>query len=214
MDFANGQIYHVFNRGNYSQTIFYSSGDYHYFLSKMEEYIKPHASVLAWCLMPNHFDLMVRVENERLERDIPSKALRKRYKSSIRPPKISTLNNSIASLLRTYTRAINTEDQRRGTLFHQPTKAVCLSNPEYDNVYFRNHFGMIGKATLQEKNYPSVCFQYIHHIPVRGKLVENPEDWEFSSYRDYFSDRGGTFVNRDLANELGLKRGTENLITG
>jgi putative transposase len=67
----------------------------------------------------------------------------------------------------------------------------------------------MGNAPLQEKNYPSVCFQYIHHMPVHGKLVENPEDWEFSSYRDYFSDREGTLVNRGLANELGLLESIE-----
>lgn len=214
MDFANGHIYHVFNRGNYSQTLFFSSGDYLLFLSKIEEYIKPHASVLSWCLMPNHFDLMIRVESERLERFAPPKASGKRPKSS-NTPIISNLNYSVASMLRTYTQAVNSEDHKQGSLFHQPTKALCLSDPRFDVAYFRNHFGNIGNDTLQEKDYPFVCFQYMHQIPVKGKLVENPEDWEFSSYHDYFSERKGTLVNRQLAKELGLlsKAGIENLNT-
>ena len=57
MEFEDGQIYHVFNRGNNSQTVFFSNENYQNFLDKMEEYIKPFASILAWCLMPNHFHL-------------------------------------------------------------------------------------------------------------------------------------------------------------
>jgi putative transposase len=100
-------------------------------------------------------------------------------------------------------------------LFHQPTKALCLSDPQFELVYFRNHFGNIGNDPLLEKDYPSVCFQYIYHIPVKGKLVEKPDDWEFSSYRDYFSGREGALLNRELAKELGLlsKAGIVNLNT-
>ena len=206
MNFANGQIYHVFNRGNNSQTIFFSVENYHYFLSKIEEYIKPHASILAWCLMPNHFHLMIKVESDRLERAIPQKASRKRHKSLPIAPKYSTLNISIATLLRIYTRAVNRENEKRGPLFHQPTKALSLSDPQFDKAYFQNHFGIIGNDPLLEKDYPSVCFKYIHYNPVMGKLVENPEDWEFSSYCDYFQGREGTLVNRELAEELGLYR--------
>lgn len=107
-------------------------------------------------------------------------------------------------MLRIYTRAVNREDEKRGPLFHQPTKAICLSEPDFDLAYFRNHFGIIGKAPIQEKDYLSICFDYIHSNPVTGKLVENPGDWEFSSFSDYFFGREGTLVNRELAEDLGL----------
>jgi putative transposase len=61
MDFVNGQIYHVFNRGNNSQTVFYNRENYLFFLDKIRKSILPHADVLAWCLMPNHFHLMISV---------------------------------------------------------------------------------------------------------------------------------------------------------
>jgi len=204
MDFARGQIYHVFNRGNKSQTLFFSNENYLNFLSKIEEYIQPYASILAWCLMPNHFHLMIRVESDQIERDLPQSTSRKKIKSLPVPAKFSTLNNSIAVLLRTYTRDVNNEDQRSGPLFHQRTKALCLSTPGFDAAYFMNHFGPIGLEPFHEKDYPAICFQYIHLNPVMAKEVENPEDWEFSSYRDYFSAREGTLVNRELAKELGL----------
>jgi putative transposase len=32
---------------------------------------------------------------------------------------------------------------------------------------------------------------YIHNNPVKKGLVENPEDWKYSSYRNYLSNDAG-----------------------
>ena len=53
--------YHVLNRGNARQQVFFKDGDYEAFLKAMA-----HASVevpmrvIGWCLMPNHFHLVLR----------------------------------------------------------------------------------------------------------------------------------------------------------
>lgn len=107
-------------------------------------------------------------------------------------------------MLRLYTRHVNSEDEKQGPLFHQRTKALCLTRPEFDPAWFKNHFGLIGKIPPKEKDYPSICFNYIHYNPVAGKQVDKPEDWEFSSYRDYYSDREGKLVDKELARELKL----------
>lgn len=62
MEFAEGHIYHVYNRRNNLQTVFFSHENYLFFLDKLRKYILPHADVLAWCLMPNHFHLMIAVK--------------------------------------------------------------------------------------------------------------------------------------------------------
>ena len=67
MEFSNSQIYHVFNRGNNSQTVFYNRENYLFFLDKIRKSILPHADVLAWCLMPNHFHLMISVNHLEIE---------------------------------------------------------------------------------------------------------------------------------------------------
>lgn len=200
MEFANGHIYHVFNRGNNSQTLFFSRENYVYFLSEMEEFIKPFAHILAYCIMPNHFHMMVEVVDERLKwlSGIPVTHPGKG------PEKFRSLNDSIAIMLRLYTRAVNSEDRKRGPLFHQRTKAICLTKPEYAPVYFQHHFGELGNRVLKEKEYPKVCFNYIHLNPITAKVVENPEDWEFSSYQDYFMGRESNLVNQERARELGL----------
>ena len=67
MDFAEGHIYHVYNRGNNSQTVFFTHENYLFFLEKLRKYILQHADVLAWCLMPNHFHLMIAVKQVEVE---------------------------------------------------------------------------------------------------------------------------------------------------
>ena len=39
--------------------IFVADKNYHYFLKQWNKYLQPYADVLAYCLMPNHFHLMV-----------------------------------------------------------------------------------------------------------------------------------------------------------
>ncbi len=225
MEFVNGQIYHVFNRGNNLQTLFFTRENYLFFLEKVRKYILPHADILAWCLMPNHFHWMIKVVNEQIEisdrvdntpdpmtwaHRISSGGKHSHPMSSSHRmtmpahSKVRTLNDSIAIVLRSYTRAINKQYHRHGSFFQQHTKALCLTEPEFAPAYFDTHFGMMGNLDLPETNYLNVCFGYIHCNPVNGRLVRNTEDWEFSSYRDYYSGRKGRLINRTLAKELGL----------
>lgn len=37
-------------------------------------------------------------------------------------------------------------------------------------------------------------FNYIHYNPVKHGYVQNPEDWEFSSYRFYLREEGGEWL--------------------
>ncbi|MDP3434059.1 MAG: hypothetical protein Q8T04_13995 [Bacteroidota bacterium] len=90
-------------------------------------------------------------------------------------------------------------------MFQKDTKALCLTESQgISPAFFNTHFGMLGNLDLPETNYLNVCFDYIHQNLVNDRLVWNPEDWEFSSYRDYFCGRKGKLLNRELARELGL----------
>ncbi len=216
MDFAEGHIYHVYNWGNNSQTVFFTQENCLFFLDKLRKHILPHADILAWCLMPNHFHLMISVN--RVEVEISeqvsadrSEGFTSRSSNSEQVTrshlltKTRSLNDSISILLRSYTRAIQNQEHRTGSLFQNRTKALCLTEPQgISPAYFNTHFGMMGNLDLPETNYLNVCFDYIHLNPVGAKLVANPEVWEFSSYRDYYCGRKGKLINRELAKELGL----------
>ena len=118
MIFEQNHLYHVFNQGNNHEKVFYSEKNYELFISKLRELILPYADVLAWCLMPNHFHLMLYIKKTEIE--IPDG---RKIDAIV---KYRTLNNAIAIILRSYTKAINKEYDRSGSLFRQKTKAVCL----------------------------------------------------------------------------------------
>jgi len=59
MNFETGNLYHIYNQGNNRQKIFFSRENYLFFLNKIKTHILPHADIVAWCLLPNHFHLMV-----------------------------------------------------------------------------------------------------------------------------------------------------------
>ena len=55
------QIYHVLNRGNRRMTIFRKPQDYQAFLDCITEAMgRFRVDLLAWCIMPNHWHLVLR----------------------------------------------------------------------------------------------------------------------------------------------------------
>jgi putative transposase len=62
VDMEQGKYYHVYNRGNNRENIFREKENYWYFLRLHDKYIRPVAQTYAWCLMPNHFHLLVRIK--------------------------------------------------------------------------------------------------------------------------------------------------------
>jgi len=67
-----GNTYHIFNKAIGSDKLFISPTDYYYFLQKLERYILPIADIISYCLMPNHFHLLVDIkEIDRLQIKIP-----------------------------------------------------------------------------------------------------------------------------------------------
>jgi len=59
--FLPDTYYHFYNRGNKRQAIFFEAANYLYFLRGISKYVYPAAEVIAYCLMPMHYHLLVRV---------------------------------------------------------------------------------------------------------------------------------------------------------
>jgi len=60
---AGNHVYHVINRGNGRQDVFHKDGDYGAFVRLIGEAKERYAvKVLAYCLMPNHFHLVLAPE--------------------------------------------------------------------------------------------------------------------------------------------------------
>jgi len=238
MNFEIDNIYHIYNQGNNRQKIFYGERNYVFFVEKIRRHILPYADVLAWCLMPNHFHLMVYVHS--LDRpspisstssqisstssQIPSTASQIPSTSSddlkssdevvvpeaavgAKPetPKKETIIQSIAIMLRSYTRAINKQENRSGSLFRPHTKAICLTELKGITPSFVDtKTGTMIYRRIAENSYPSVCFNYIHQNPVVAKLVDKPEDWQYSSALHYTGIIDDGITNKKWAHKLGF----------
>ena len=55
--------YHIFSHVNGIEVIFHEPSNYQFFLEKIEKYILPVADIYAYCLLPNHFHLLLRFKN-------------------------------------------------------------------------------------------------------------------------------------------------------
>ena len=66
-----GAIYHVTARGNERREIFRSDDDRALFLATLEECVKENGVALhAWCLMPNHYHLIIETPHGNLSRAV------------------------------------------------------------------------------------------------------------------------------------------------
>ena len=213
MFLEKGHIYHIYNQGNNRQKIFFNRENYFFFLGKMKEYILPYGDIMAWCLMPNHFHWMVYVKettiivsNEGVTKATDGVTLSHPVsKINSVSSKTRSFNDSIAILLRSYTRAVNKQEINSGALFREATKAECLTAFNVITPSFYNTaYGTLINIPDPQKEYPQICFNYIHNNPVKAGLVKSAADWEFSSYQDVCGMRNGKLINRERINEFGL----------
>lgn len=177
MEFFENTLYHIYNRGNNQQQIFFKPDNYLFFLNKVRKFILPHCDILCYCLMPNHFHFLINSDH----RTVSTKVIAGKEKIM--------LSEGIRMLLSSYTLAINKQNDTTGSLFQQNTKA---------------------KSIAKGKNqYDVLCFHYSHQNPMRAKLVEKMEHWEYSSFRDYCGFRNGTLCNQAFTvNILGINKKT------
>jgi len=196
MNFQENHLYHIYNQGNSRQPIFFSRSNYLFFLNKIRTFVLRYADILAWRLMPNHFHLMIYVkELFNLENE--------NYLLSKRNTKNRSFYYSIGIMLRSYTRAINKQENRTGSLFRKETKAICLTcfkglTPNF----IKTEYGTTINIEIAEKQYPQICFNYIHENPVTAGLVAEITDWEFSSARDFYGNRSGKLINKERTKEF------------
>ena len=165
--------YHVYNQGNNKEKIFYRKDNYYYFLKKIKKFFTPHVHMVCYCLMPNHFHLLILAKE-----GADSKLFTK----------------DLATCLRSYTRAINKQEGRSGSLFRAHTKFRNGNKEEFITV---NHpdFG-------NELRYARTCFEYIHQNPVKARLVPVAEEWKYSSAKDYKQNNMESICNISLGKEL------------
>lgn len=71
--------YHIFNRGNNGENIFIEDKNYYYFLGLLKKHILPIADIYAYCLLKNHFHLLLKIKDPD---EIPANFKEKLYQPS------------------------------------------------------------------------------------------------------------------------------------
>lgn len=114
--------YHIYNRGNNRERIFFEPENYLFFLKKIKQYLVPVADVLVYCLMPTHYHVVGRVKqtSEILEISEVSKSEVSRVVST-----------AMMKLSVSYTKAINKRFQRVGVLLQGQFQAKPILTSSY-----------------------------------------------------------------------------------
>ena len=176
-NFSKGSLYHIYNRGNNREKIFYNEEDYQAFLFRIglvlgfemkdlkhELLSVPYSRIRitkikkniflihAFCLMPNHFHILIEQCS-----DIP-------------------ISKFISKVCSSYAQYINRKYKRVGHIFQDQFKAVLIES----NVQLM------------------WTSSYIHTNPVKDKITEHLSQYKWSSYNDYASDRNLPIIEKKL----------------
>lgn len=160
----HGAYYHIYNRGNNGETLFYSPDNYYHFLRLYEKYVEPIADTYAWCLMGNHFHLLVRIKEEG-EIDVNSLPNPARVQNPSRV--IKQPHRYFSDLFNAYSQAINKQQKRTGSLFEKSFHRIPINSDKY----FRN------------------LVMYIHQNPVHHGFTDDFKDYPWSSYGSVISEK-------------------------
>ncbi|OGX83953.1 hypothetical protein [Hymenobacter coccineus] len=125
MDYQADALYHIYNRGNNGQQLFHTPAHYHYFLAKLRQHLRPICPILAYCLMPNHFHLLVFPGSVAVVPAIgKGGALR------------SPLASGLGTVLSSFSQGMNQQFGRTGSWFQRRTKAKLVGAGEYPATCF------------------------------------------------------------------------------
>ena len=99
--------YHIYNKGINGTNIFSNNENKSYFLKQLDKHLKDDLSIYAYCLMDNHFHLVVRINDGGL------------------------VTQRFSNFFNAYAKAYNKQQNRTGSLFEKHFKRVQLKDDKY-----------------------------------------------------------------------------------
>jgi putative transposase len=110
MNLIPNEFYHIYNRGNNRQRIFFSDANYLFFIQKIRDQLLPVSKIISYCLMPNHFHLIIMATEKSVEE-----------RATFGGKPMQEFAYRIGILLSSYTQAINKQNKTTGSMFQQKT---------------------------------------------------------------------------------------------
>ncbi len=120
IEFESGCYYHIYNHGNASDNLFVENKNYYFFMKRLHHFTNEMIDLYAWCLLPNHFHLLIRVKEkhlnkENLEVDVSHQAVHEQFRH----------------FFTSYSKAINKAYNRRGALFLKSYHRKKITDDDY-----------------------------------------------------------------------------------
>lgn len=183
-----GKMYHLYNRGNNRENLFYKKENYYYFIRQFDKYLSDFVDVYAYCLLPNHFHFLIKVkeEEEILRNSRDAIALSDRISTqSDRIDHSKIISEQFRRFFISYSQAINKQEKRVGSLFQKNFKT----------------------KEVDSEDYFTQLIVYIHANPQKHGITKDFRTWEFSSYKSVLIEKNsklkksevvGWFGNTDL----------------
>lgn len=157
-----GKYYHIYNKGINGTNIFFEERNYFYFLEKYAKYLWPVLDTYAYCLLGNHFHLLVKVKGDILNNLSESKFTQKQGLHSID----RIVSKKFSDFFNSYSKSVNKAQNRTGGLFETPFKRILVSNKTYFNQ----------------------LVWYIHFNPQKHCFVKDFKEYPHSSFRSFLSN--------------------------
>ncbi len=152
-------VYHILNRGVNGQELFRKREDYASFIERYIKYINPIAFTYTYCLMPNHFHLLIKIKPFDL---IPKKISLDKNDATLS----RKLSQQFSNFFNSYAMRFNKLYDRKDKVFHQSFKKIRVNN----------------------ENYFKYLIYYIHRNPVHHKFCYDLNDWKYSSYWEFLNN--------------------------
>lgn len=155
-----GNFYHIYNRGNNGSNIFFEEDNYQHFLRLYKKYMYAVADTFAWCLMQNHFHVLIYLKTD-------SEIKKEDYLFSPgKEPKKPDASRQLGHLFNAYVQAINKKYGRTGSLLEKPFERKRITSEDY----------------LRKLIF------YIHNNPVHHSVAENISSYPWSSYHEFIKE--------------------------
>lgn len=172
-----GRTYHIWTHANGSENLFRCENNFEYFLERYRYHIHPVVETFAYCLMPSHLHLMVRVRSEEELVEVltskKGKLINLQGLEDLEGLLNKFVNQQFSNLLNAYTKAYNKMYSRKGSLFI----------PRFN------------RKLITSDNYFRRLVAYIHNNPVHHGFVASPSEWRFSSWHAYLFEKN-THINK------------------
>jgi putative transposase len=157
-----GKFYHVYNRGINGSDIFHTEAHYTHFLKLYAKHCDLVVETYAYCLLINHFHLLVRVKEE-----LPTYSVLYPGKQNAKSQQVIDPSKQFSHLFNAYAQHFNHTTKRRGSLFEEKFERIWVDNSRYFTQ----------------------LVQYVHQNPQKHGLVADFRDYPHSSYHSHLSPK-------------------------